>query len=175
MMHYKARGRFLVHSINCNEVFIQWSSTYSLESRNNFGTNINNSTFAIFQLEVAKKTKKILKQWQLSQTYVKDSTGQKKASGGRNKEGKEQTEYIDSHINHLDEEMRRKEEIQLLDGPELSPFPWLVFASVDNIGFEAFPFTATAGDSEVDGTCGLLKTYKIVTCIKIELKEINHR
>lgn len=64
------------------------------------------------------------------------------------------------HIIHLDEEMRRKEEIQLLEGAELSlPWPWLAFASIDdNIGFEVFPFPTTAGENEVDGICVLLNT-----------------
>lgn len=63
------------------------------------------------------------------------------------------------HIIHLDEEMRRKEEIQLLEGAEFSfPLLRLAFASIDNIGFEVFPFPVAAGENEVDGTCLLLNT-----------------
>lgn len=61
---------------------------------------------------------------------------------------------------HLDEEIRLKEEIQLLEGADVSTFPWLAFASVDNIGFGAFPFPTTAGENEVDGIFALLRTYK---------------
>lgn len=62
------------------------------------------------------------------------------------------------HI-HLDEEMRRKEEIQLLEGAGFS-FPLLrpAFASMDDIGFELFPFPTTPGENEVDGTFVLLNT-----------------
>lgn len=55
--------------------------------------------------------------------------------------------------------MRRKEEIQLLEGAGFSfPLLRLAFASIDAIGFDVFPFPMTAGENEVDGTCVLLNT-----------------
>lgn len=65
------------------------------------------------------------------------------------------------HMNHLAEDIRRREEIQLLEGPVLSPFALAVLASLDTISFEPFPFAMTAEANEVDGMCALLIIYRI--------------
>ena len=59
-------------------------------------------------------------------------------------------------VNHLAEEMRRKEEIQLLEGPILSPRVGSV-DSAGNNGFEAFLFEMPGG------MCALVITYKTNT------------
>ena len=57
--------------------------------------------------------------------------------------------------------MRRSEEIQLLEGPVLSPCPRPEFEiSADKLGLETLPFGTPGGANEVDGICAVFKTFK---------------
>lgn len=62
------------------------------------------------------------------------------------------------HIDHLEEEIRCRDEIQLLEGPILLVCPWcaVFVVSVGNMGFGAFLFEKPARENEVDGMCASL-------------------
>lgn len=78
---------------------------------------------------------------------------------GREKKSNILDEYT---TRHFEEEMRRREEIQLLEGTVLSPCPWPVFViSDDKLDLETLPFGTPAGENEVDGICAGFNTYEI--------------
>lgn len=69
------------------------------------------------------------------------------------------TVELNYQVHHFAEEMRRKEDIQLLEVPIFSPRLWLD-VSAGNTGFGVFLLGTPAGEFELDETCGLFKFYK---------------
>lgn len=98
---------------------------------------------------------------QISNEWLWESMRLKKKGTGGGGGKRQKTDRWEYKADHFVEEMRRSEEIQLLEGSAVSLCPWPGFVvSSDILGLETLPFITPAGEKEVDGICAVFSTYK---------------